>query len=55
MIIIFVFLQGSASEATLVCLLASKERMVKRVKEVNPNMDDNEIKAKLVAYTSGKE
>jgi len=48
-----VFSQGSASEATLVCLLAAKDRTVKRIKALNPNMDDGDIKAKLVAYTSG--
>lgn len=48
------FLQGSASEATFVCLLAAKERTTKRVKSLNPDMEIGEIKAKLVAYTSGK-
>jgi len=48
------FMQGSASEATFVCLLAAKDRTTKRIKALHPNMTDGEIKAKLVAYTSGK-
>lgn len=47
-------MQGSASEATFVCLLAAKDRTTKRIKALEPNMTDGEIKAKLVAYTSGK-
>ncbi|VVC42125.1 Hypothetical protein CINCED_3A006683 [Cinara cedri] len=47
-------LQGSASEATLVCLLAAKDRTVKRIKMLNPNMDEGMIKSKLVAYTSNQ-
>ncbi|KAF7997969.1 hypothetical protein HCN44_009367 [Aphidius gifuensis] len=45
-------IQGSASEATLVGLLAAKERTVRRIKKQNPDMDEGSIKAKLVAYTS---
>ncbi|XP_060863362.1 aromatic-L-amino-acid decarboxylase-like [Metopolophium dirhodum] len=45
-------LQGSASEATFVCLLAAKDRTTKRIKALNPSLTDGEIKAKLVAYTS---
>ncbi|GLV37869.1 Dopa decarboxylase [Carabus blaptoides fortunei] len=45
-------LQGSASEATLVGLLAAKERKVKHYKRSHPDMDDGAIKAKLIAYTS---
>ncbi|XP_050444259.1 aromatic-L-amino-acid decarboxylase-like [Adelges cooleyi] len=45
-------IQGSASEATFVCLLAAKDRMTKHVKTINPLLEDGEIKAKLIAYTS---
>lgn len=47
------FSQGSASESTFVCLLAAKERTVKRLKTLNPEMDERVIKSKLVGYTSG--
>lgn len=46
--------QGSASEATLVCLLAAKERTTKYLKALHPDWNDATIKSKLVAYTSGK-
>ncbi|KAK0172568.1 hypothetical protein PV328_005871 [Microctonus aethiopoides] len=45
-------IQGSASEATLVGLLAAKERTVRRIKTLHPDLDDAVIKSKLVAYTS---
>ncbi|XP_050540688.1 aromatic-L-amino-acid decarboxylase-like isoform X2 [Daktulosphaira vitifoliae] len=45
-------IQGSASEATLVCLLVAKDRMTKHLKAINPQLDDGEIKSKLIAYTS---
>ncbi|KAM3964696.1 3,4-dihydroxyphenylacetaldehyde synthase [Aphomia sociella] len=45
-------IQGSASEATLVGLLVAKEKTVRRIKKTNPSVDENEIKSKLVAYTS---
>ncbi|XP_008553493.1 aromatic-L-amino-acid decarboxylase [Microplitis demolitor] len=47
-------IQGSASEATLVGLLAAKERMVRRLKKENPDMEEGIIKSKLVAYTSNQ-
>ncbi|CAD6227582.1 GSCOCG00001263001-RA-CDS [Cotesia congregata] len=46
--------QGSASETTLIALLTAKNRMVKRIKKDNPNMDEELIKSKLVAYTSSQ-
>nr|CAD7269825.1 unnamed protein product [Timema shepardi] len=46
-------IQGSASEATLVGLLAAKERTVRRLRASNPDWDEGAIKARLVAYTSG--
>nr|CAD7462609.1 unnamed protein product [Timema tahoe] len=45
-------IQGSASEATLVGLLAAKERTVRRLRASNPDWDEGAIKARLVAYTS---
>ncbi|XP_071448136.1 aromatic-L-amino-acid decarboxylase-like [Hetaerina americana] len=45
-------IQGSASEASLVALLAAKERTVKRIQKERPEWDEGTIKAKLVAYTS---
>lgn len=44
--------QGSASEATYVGLLAAKERMVKHYQKVHPELDEQTIKSRLVAYTS---
>ncbi|XP_014230308.1 aromatic-L-amino-acid decarboxylase-like [Trichogramma pretiosum] len=44
-------LQGSASEATLVGLLASREITVSRIKE-HSELDEGTIRSKLVAYTS---
>jgi hypothetical protein len=46
-------LQGSASEATLVGLLAAKQRTVRRIQAVHPEWDEGTIKGKLVAYSSG--
>ncbi|XP_015602409.1 aromatic-L-amino-acid decarboxylase isoform X1 [Cephus cinctus] len=45
-------IQGSASEATLVGLLAAKEKTTRRIKSLHPDLDEGIIKAKLVAYTS---
>lgn len=44
--------QGSASEATLVGLLAAKEKTVRKLIKNDPSLDEDEIKPKLVAYTS---
>lgn len=44
--------QGSASESTLVGLLAAKERMLNRMKNEHPDTDLGVVRAKLVAYTS---
>lgn len=46
-------LQGSASEATLVAMLAARDRTVRTLREEDPKLSDGEIRAKLVAYTSG--
>ncbi|RZF44301.1 hypothetical protein LSTR_LSTR006851 [Laodelphax striatellus] len=45
-------IQGSASEATLIGLLAAKEKTVHRLKQENPELDENNIRTKLVSYTS---
>lgn len=45
-------IQGSASEATLVGLLAAKKRMTNRMKMNDPNIDEAMIRSKLIAYTS---
>lgn len=45
-------LQGSASESTFICLLAAKERKVQEIIELNPDFTPEEIKGKLVAYSS---
>jgi hypothetical protein len=45
--------QGSASESTLVGLLAAKERTVRRIQNLHPDWDEGTIKGKLVAYSSG--
>lgn len=45
-------IQGSASEATLVGLLVAKEKTVRKMMKLNPDLDEDEIKPKLVAYTS---
>ncbi|XP_017776875.1 PREDICTED: alpha-methyldopa hypersensitive protein-like [Nicrophorus vespilloides] len=45
-------IKGTASEATLVCLLAAKDKTVRRVKTLRPDLCDSDIKGKLVAYSS---
>ncbi|XP_043257922.1 aromatic-L-amino-acid decarboxylase-like [Colletes gigas] len=45
-------IQGSASEATIVCLLAAKEQKTRQMKRLHPEWDENFIRNKLVAYTS---
>ncbi|XP_076663371.1 aromatic-L-amino-acid decarboxylase [Andrena cerasifolii] len=45
-------IQGSASEATLVCLLAAKEQTTRRMQRLHPDWDEGIIKSKLIAYTS---
>lgn len=47
-------IQGTASEATLVALLGAKSRAIHDIKQQNPQMTDNDIVPKLVAYTSSK-
>lgn len=45
-------IQGSASETTLICLLATKERYVRKYLLKHPEMTESEIKGKLVAYSN---
>lgn len=45
-------IQGSASEAILVAVLAAREEKVRQVKVERPDMSDGEIRAKLVGYGS---
>lgn len=45
-------IQTTASEATLVCLLAGRTQAIQRFHERTPGLKDAEINAKLVAYCS---
>ncbi|XP_037033323.1 3,4-dihydroxyphenylacetaldehyde synthase 2-like [Bradysia coprophila] len=45
-------IQGSASEAILVAILAAREQTVRRVKLEHPEMSESEIRGKLVSYSS---
>lgn len=44
--------QGTASEATLISLLAARCKAVRRVQTINAKKSESEILSKLVAYTS---
>ncbi|CAG9826125.1 unnamed protein product [Diabrotica balteata] len=45
-------IQNAASESTLVGLLSGKQRTVKHVLDKNPNLTPEDVKGKLIAYTS---
>lgn len=45
-------IQTTASEATLVCLLAGRTQAIQRFHEHTPGLNDAEINARLVAYCS---
>lgn len=45
-------IQTTASESTLVCLLAGRTQAIQRFHEHTPGLKDAEINAKLVAYCS---
>ncbi|KAJ6647506.1 3,4-dihydroxyphenylacetaldehyde synthase [Pseudolycoriella hygida] len=45
-------IQGSASEAILVAVLAAREQTVRRMKLDHPEMTESEIRGKLVSYSS---
>lgn len=46
--------QTTASEATLITLLAERTEAIRRFKETHPdkNLEDSEINSRLVAYCS---
>lgn len=44
--------QSTASEATLMSLLAARCKAVRRVQETNPERLEAEVLSKLVAYSS---
>ncbi|XP_011314347.1 aromatic-L-amino-acid decarboxylase-like [Fopius arisanus] len=45
-------LESSASETTMICLLAAKTRTLRRIKTESPHLDHENLESKLVAYTS---
>jgi aromatic-L-amino-acid/L-tryptophan decarboxylase len=45
-------IQGTASEATLVTLLAARNKAIQEAKDKNPDMPDHIIRSKLVMYCS---
>nr|XP_023018452.1 aromatic-L-amino-acid decarboxylase-like [Leptinotarsa decemlineata] len=45
-------IQNAASESTLVGLLSGKQRTIKTILNKNPKLTANEVKEKLIAYTS---
>lgn len=45
-------IQGSASEAILVAVLAAREQAVHRLKVERPDLSESEIRGKLIAYSS---
>lgn len=45
-------LQGSASEAVLIAVLAAREQTVANMKISHPELTEGEVRAKLVAYSS---
>ncbi|XP_049762717.1 aromatic-L-amino-acid decarboxylase-like [Schistocerca cancellata] len=47
-------IQGSASEATLIGLLAARETAVRKAKALNPHLNEAELRGKFVAYSSNQ-
>lgn len=45
-------LQGTASESMLVAILTARDQAVERLKIEHPNLDESDIRGKLVMYTS---
>ncbi|KAL7302862.1 hypothetical protein TKK_0004094 [Trichogramma kaykai] len=45
-------IQGSASESTLISLLAARETTIRRVRQEHPEWSEGLIRSKLVSYTS---
>lgn len=48
----FSWIQGSASEATLVALLAARTKVIRQLQAASPELTQAAIMEKLVAYTS---
>lgn len=48
----FSWIQGSASEATLVALLAARTKVTRQLQAASPELTQAAIMEKLVAYTS---
>lgn len=44
--------QGTASEATLIALLAARCKVINRMRASDPQLSESEIFSKLVSYTS---
>lgn len=45
-------IQGSASEAILVAVLAAREQAVRRIQREHPDWSESDIRGKLIAYSS---
>lgn len=45
-------MQGSASEAILVAMLTAREQSVQRLKMEHPELGENDIRGKLIMYSS---
>ena len=45
-------IQGTASEASLVALLAARYKKINEIKQINPNLEESYIHSKLIAYCS---
>ncbi|XP_037935095.1 3,4-dihydroxyphenylacetaldehyde synthase 2-like [Teleopsis dalmanni] len=45
-------IQGSASEAVLVAVIAARDEAVRRIKAERPDMSESDIRGKLIAYSS---
>lgn len=48
----FSLIQGSASEATLMSLLAARAKVMRRLRATSPELTDAAVLDKLVAYAS---
>ncbi|XKL67069.1 hypothetical protein PGB90_010489 [Kerria lacca] len=45
-------IQNSASESTFLCLLAAKAKSIRRIKKLHPELNEDEISSRLIAYSS---
>lgn len=50
--VLFCVCQSTASEATLVALLAARRKTVRKIQASNPALSEGEVFGKLVSYTS---